>query len=106
VIGLERFSESGLLRSLAVAPGHQHIGLGRQLVAQLEHDAGAEGIEQLVLLTQSAEPFFRRLGYQTIDRRCVPDELRRSEEFRSLCPANAVCMTKSLRPARAGDPRG
>lgn len=106
VIGLERFGAGGLLRSLVVAPGHQRRGLGHELVAQLEHDARADGVEQLVLLTQTAETFFRQLGYSVIDRRYVPDELKHSEEFRSLCPASAVCMMKSLRPARAGAARG
>ena len=76
VIGLERFGAGGLLRSLAVAPGHQRRGLGEQLLAQLERDARADGVEQLVLLTQTAEPFFHRLGYSVIDRRYVPDEVK------------------------------
>jgi protein-tyrosine-phosphatase/N-acetylglutamate synthase-like GNAT family acetyltransferase len=96
LIGLERFGAGGLLRSLVVAAGHQRRGLGQELVAQLERDARAEGVEQLVLLTQTSEPFFRLLGYSIVDRRYVPDELKQSEEFRSLCPASAVCMTKSL----------
>jgi amino-acid N-acetyltransferase len=96
VIGLERFGAGGLLRSLVVAPEYQRRGLGHELVAQLELDARAEGVEQLVLLTQTAQAFFRELGYSVIDRRYVPDELKQSEEFRSLCPATAVCMTKAL----------
>lgn len=96
VIGLERFDAAGLLRSLAVAPRHQRRGFGRELVAQLEQDARAQGVEQLALLTNTAQSFFQWLGYSVIDRRYVPDELKRSEEYRSLCPASAVCMTKSL----------
>jgi amino-acid N-acetyltransferase len=96
VIGLERFDAGALLRSLAVEPGHQRRGLGRQLVARLEHDARADGVQQLVLLTKTAEAFFRELGYEAIDRRYVSEDLKQSAEFRSLCPASAVCMTKSL----------
>jgi amino-acid N-acetyltransferase len=106
VIGLERFGAGGLLRSLAVAPEYQRRGLGHDLVGRLEHDARAEGVEQLVLLTQTAEAFFRGLGYSVIDRRYVPDELKQSEEFRSLCPATAVCMTKALNPSTVEAPRG
>jgi amino-acid N-acetyltransferase len=106
VIGLERFGAGGLLRSLAVAPEYQRRGLGHDLVGQLEHDARAEGVERLVLLTQSAEAFFRGLGYSVIDRRYVPDELKQSEEFRSLCPATAVCMTKALDPSTVEARRG
>ena len=96
VIGLERFDAGALLRSLAVEPAHQRRGLGRQLVARLEHDARADGVQQLVLLTETAEAFFRRLGYEAIDRRYVSEDLKQSAEFRALCPASAVCMTKSL----------
>jgi amino-acid N-acetyltransferase len=96
VIGLERFGAGALLRSLAVAPGYRRRGFGHKLVAQLERDAQADGIEQLVLLTETAEDFFRRLGYEAVDRRYVPEEIRQSAEFQSLCPASAICMTKSL----------
>jgi amino-acid N-acetyltransferase len=96
VIALECFGTNGLLRSLAVAPGHRRRGWGRELVARVERDARAEGIARLTLLTETAEPFFRRLGYEAINRREVPEEVQRSAEFRSLCPASAICMTKTL----------
>jgi amino-acid N-acetyltransferase len=96
VIGMERFGASALLRSLAIASSHQRRGLGRQLVALLERDVQGKGVEQLVLLTETAESFFRGVGYEAIDRRCVPEEVKQSAEFRSLCPASAVCMRKSV----------
>jgi amino-acid N-acetyltransferase len=96
VIGLERFGTGALLRSLSIAPDSQRRGFGRALVARLERDAHAAGIERLVLLTETAQAFFRRLGYQIIDRVYVPKELKESAEFCSLCPASAVCLTKSL----------
>jgi len=86
VIGLERFGHEALLRSLAVAPAYRKRGLGHELVARLEHDAQAEGIQRLVLLTETAQTFFRRLGYMVIDRRQVSDDVKQSAEFRSLCP--------------------
>jgi amino-acid N-acetyltransferase len=97
VIGLERFGAGGVLRSLAVASTYQRLGGGRALVSRLESDARAAGIEQLVLLTETAPAFFAKLGYEVIDRSCVPDEIKQSAEFSSLCPASALCMTKSLR---------
>jgi amino-acid N-acetyltransferase len=53
-------------------------------------------VMQLVLLTQTAQSFFERLGYGVIDRALSPEAVRTSAEFRSLCPASAVCMTKTL----------
>jgi amino-acid N-acetyltransferase len=96
VIGMECFGACALLRSLAVAPSHQKRGIGRQLIVRLESDAHSDGVEQLVLLTETAEAFFRAIGYQVTDRRYVPEEIKRTAEFQSLCPASAVCMTKSL----------
>ncbi len=96
VIGLERFGREALLRSLAVASEHRQRGLARKLVARLEHDAQAVGIQQLVLLTETAEAFFRRLGYSIADRSQVSDDVKQSAEFRILCPVSAVCMSKVL----------
>lgn len=96
VVALERFGSEGLLRSLAIARRYRQRGFGRELVLQLEHDAQADGVEQLVLLTETAQPFFRALGYDVIDRRNVSRELAQSAEFRFLCPASAVCMNKAL----------
>lgn len=96
VIGIERFGARALLRSLAISPAYQRRGIGHRLVAHLEQDVQDKGVEQLFLLTETAESFFRRIGYEVIDRRYVPEEVKQSAEFRSLCPASAVCMTKSV----------
>jgi N-acetylglutamate synthase-like GNAT family acetyltransferase len=95
-IGLESYGAAGLVRSLVVVPAHRARGLGSVLVARLEQEATARETRLLVLLTETAQPFFKRLGYQVIERGYVPDEVRQSAEFTSLCPASAVCMTKSL----------
>jgi amino-acid N-acetyltransferase len=100
-IGLESLGAAGLLRSLVVAPSHRQHGMGSSLTATLEREARASGIEVLVLLTQSAEAFFRRHGYRVIEREYVADEIKQSAEFQSLCPAWAICMTKSLQSAGA-----
>jgi amino-acid N-acetyltransferase len=91
---------SRLLRSLVVVPTHQRRGLGRDLVARVESDARAKGVEQLVLLTETAQALFDRLGYEVIERSAAPESLRQSAEFRSLCPASAICMAKRLGTTR------
>ncbi len=96
VIALEHFGSEALLRSLAVASECRRRGIGHQLVARLEHDAYAGGIQRLILLTETAQAFFRALDYQVIDRQAVGDAVKQSAEFRSLCPASAVCMSKTL----------
>jgi amino-acid N-acetyltransferase len=96
VIALQAFGSEGLLRSLAVASDHRSHGIGRALVAQLERDARAAGVRKLVLLTQTAESFFRNLGYQSMDRHQVSAEIQQCAEFQTLCPASASCMAKIL----------
>lgn len=106
VIGMQRFGACALLRSLAIFQGHQGRGLGRQLVAQLEREARSDGVGRLVLLTETAEKFFRAIGYEVTDRLSVPAKVKQSAEFGSLCPTSAVCMTKSLAVAQVGSSHG
>jgi amino-acid N-acetyltransferase len=105
-VGLEPFGTVGLLRSLVVARSHRQQGLGSALVTAVENGANAEGAEVLVLLTETAEAFFSRHGYRVVEHASVPDEITRSAEFRSLCPASAVCMTKSIVSSGARGPDG
>jgi amino-acid N-acetyltransferase len=105
-VGLEPFGTAGLLRSLVVARSHRQQGLGSALVTAVENGAKAEGAEVLVLLTETAEAFFKRHGYRVVERASVRDEIKRSAEFRSLCPASAVCMTKLIGSSGAGGPGG
>jgi amino-acid N-acetyltransferase len=106
VIGMERFGACALLRSLAVGAGYQRRGFGHMLVARLEREAQTEGVLQLVLLTETAERFFHSIGYEVIDRRFAPEKIQQSAEFRSLCPASAVCMTKFMASSHAGVSHG
>jgi N-acetylglutamate synthase-like GNAT family acetyltransferase/protein-tyrosine-phosphatase len=96
VIALERFGADALLRSLAITPQYRKRGLARELVAHLEDEARRDGVQRLVLLTETAESLFRSLGYEVIDRSSATEELQQSAEFRSLCPASAVCMSKAV----------
>lgn len=95
-VGLETHGSSGLLRSLVVAPEARGSGIGGRLVEGLEDEARRGGLDRLVLLTQTAEKFFSTRGYVVIDRASAPAEIRESSEFKSLCPASATCMSKTL----------
>jgi amino-acid N-acetyltransferase len=96
-IALERSSgHEALLRSLVIVPASRGGGLGQLLVDRVEKDSRQAGIQRLVLLTETAESFFERLGYAVIDRQSMGSAVKESAEFRSLCPASAVCMAKAL----------
>ncbi|MBM9548255.1 GNAT family N-acetyltransferase [Leptospira sp. 201903074] len=92
IIGLEIFEEIGLLRSLCVEETFRKKGIGFLLYKDLSIYAHSKGIRELYLLTTTAEAFFHRLGFVTVDRCIVPEPIRMTSEFRDLCPSSAVCM--------------
>ena len=97
VIGLGRFGEIALLRSLAVATGVRGAGIGPALVTALETACLTDGVGELWLLTIDADGFFLKLGYETRGRSEAPEVIRNTEEFSALCPGDAVLMSKNFR---------
>lgn len=98
VVGLDLNGDVALLRSLAVNPTHRSRGLGKSLVVAAERYARSQGVNELYLLTNTAERFFQRLGYSLADRNSAPESIRQTREFASLCPASAAFMAKRLAP--------
>lgn len=96
VIGLERFGEVGLLRSLAVRRELRGRGLGVALVRAIEALASRSGVRSLYLLTTTAEAFFAANGYARLERDRAPEAIRGTSEFSSVCPKSAVFMGKRL----------
>lgn len=96
VVGVEIHAQHGLLRSLAVMPGLRGRGHGRALVAAAEDHARKQGVRELYLLTNTAETFFARLGYEPASRPRAPQSIRASPEFASLCPDDCAFLCKRL----------
>jgi amino-acid N-acetyltransferase len=109
-VGLERYGGAALLRSLAVKGGLRGRRLGSELYDRIVEHARRGGVTVTYLLTTTAEQFFRARGFERIDRAAVPDALRATAEFKSLCPATAVCMRLRLEdgasPTRRSTPCG
>lgn len=95
-IGLERYGENALLRSLVVRQESRFTGLGKQLVDSIEEHAQRTGVRTLYLLTTTAADFFARRGYEVIERSAAPSALQKTAEFSSLCPSQATCMRRDL----------
>src|SRR6266566_34565 len=95
-IGLEKYGSVALLRSAVVAPEHRGSGVGRRLVEQLLERAEEAGIDELYLLTTTAEEYFPRFGFTRTTRAAVPDAVKSSAEFRGACPDTAVVMTRRI----------
>ncbi len=94
--GLEGVGADRLLRSIVILADRRGHGLGRALVATLEQQARDLGVRRLHLLTTTAAPFFRALGYADADRGAAPPAVAASREFTALCPASAAYLVKAL----------
>jgi amino-acid N-acetyltransferase len=95
VAGLERYGDSGLLRSVAVAQEWRGTGVGRTLIERVLEEGRTAGVRDVYLLTTTAEHYFPRLGFACVDRDSVPAALHASAEFTGACPASAVVMRKA-----------
>ncbi|MBO6577081.1 MAG: GNAT family N-acetyltransferase [Rhodothermales bacterium] len=93
---VEKYGENGLLRSVAVLPDRRGQHLGEYLVTAAEAESVEAGIDALYLLTETAEAFFDRLGYDVVDRTDVPEAVLASDQFAKLCPSSAVAMRRRL----------
>ena len=96
VDGIEINKENALLRSLAVDLAFRDRGISKELNARVLARARLLGVKDLYLLTQTVENYAAKSGFHKIDRDTVPESIRATAEFKSLCPQSAVCMLKSI----------
>ena len=102
VVGIETCCrEYALLRSTAVAPEFRKHGIGRRLVERAIAGAEANGFSALYLLTNTAETYFPSFGFTRVARESVPDEVKATEEFTSICCSSATVMALELDHASA-----
>ncbi len=90
--GIEIYGDYGLLRSVAVSPQKQGHGIGNMIAENRVTWAMANGVHNIYLLTTTAQTFFEKRGFAAVQRDAVPDEIRQSSEFSTICPASAAVM--------------
>jgi len=96
VVGLELYPPAALLRSLAVARASRGKGIGSALLSDAEHYARKHDVQEIYLLTATAERFFASRGYDRIERDDAPPAIRATQEYSTLCSATSVLMRKRL----------
>lgn len=96
-VALELYGASALLRSLAVDDGRRGTGLGKALTAAALDMAARQEVADVYLLTETAPDFFRRLGFQALERSDVPDAVKSSIKFATACPVTAQAMHLNIR---------
>ncbi len=95
-IGLERHGSTGLLRSLAVKETFRNQQIADKMIKGLLQVCESENIQEIYLLTTTAEKYFLSKGFLPIDREVVPAVIKRTREFRSICPSSAVVMYREI----------
>jgi amino-acid N-acetyltransferase len=94
--GLEVHGDTGVLRSVVVAPSERGTGLGVALTADRITAARTHGLAAVYLLTTTAADFYDRFGFRPFPRADVPAAIARSPEFASICPSSAACRRLAL----------
>ncbi len=94
-VGLEVYESDAVLRSVAVHPEYQRKGVGVKLLIGAIEFARSIQVDKLYLLTDTAEKYFLKHGFEYIDRTTVPQSIGDSIEFTTLCPS-ATSMYKSI----------
>jgi phosphinothricin acetyltransferase len=102
---MERHGRFGLLRSVAVDERGRDQGVGTALVEAAVERARATDLDEVFILTETAAPFFARLGFLPVSRPAVPADVRASLEFASVCPTSAQAMARvsGVRPGGGQD---
>jgi amino-acid N-acetyltransferase len=90
--GIEVYETVGLLRSVAVHPDYQGKTVGNALIRRILSHAQNRRVEEIFLLTETAENYFLKLGFKKINRDDIDYRIKETQEFKTLCPASAISM--------------
>lgn len=90
--GIEIYGDSGLLRSLVIEKPFRKKGYGTELCLKVIKYAQLKGVKNIYLLTTTAENFFKKIGFETTERKVAPRAIQETSEFVKLCPETATCM--------------
>lgn len=80
-VGIQIYGSDALLRSLVVHPGARGRGISRQLAQRIVASAQSHGVRHLYLLTTTIEGLCSKWGFQKVDRKDAPEEIKNSAEF-------------------------
>jgi amino-acid N-acetyltransferase len=97
VAGYERYGTDILLRSVAVAEFRRSEGIGAMLTADRLAHARSAGCSIAYLLTDTAQEYWQRRGFERIERSVAPAQITHSREWSQACPASATAMRLPLR---------
>lgn len=94
--GIEAYGENAVFRSFVAHEDIRGTGIAYKLYIHLLQEAKKQGITKLFLLTTTAKDWFLKQKWTIIERNSVPIQIAKSEEFKSICPASATCMSITI----------
>lgn len=96
IIGFESYVTAALMRSLAVKPQFRKSGIARNLIEHVLKVLRRDGFNEVYLLTNTAEKYFNRYGFNKINRQDVPDSVLETSALGDACPMSSTCMCLKL----------
>jgi len=81
VCGLEIYGRHGILRSFVVNKPERKTGIGTEIYQYTLSKGIEEGIKAFYLLTTTAAGFFEKMEWQKVERKAVPEVIKKSHEF-------------------------
>jgi amino-acid N-acetyltransferase len=93
---LEIYDQEAILRSFAVEETRRNTGIGTFIYKETLKEAKKHGLRKLILLTTTAENYFKKQGWKVTQRENISEQIKHSTEFNSVCPSTAVCMYLDL----------
>lgn len=94
--GFELYGPDVFLRSVVVTLEGRGKGIGRNLVPLLLYRAYRQGARTAWLLTTTAADFFEKIKFKRRSREEAPAAILDTRQAKSLCPASAVLLSKTI----------
>ena len=95
IAGFELYNHAALLRSVAVDKNRRNVGCARALVDAVLKTAKQRGVNTVYLFTENAEGYFKRLGFDVVERTEVDEAVKGSPELAECCE-RATAMRKAV----------
>ncbi|WP_255351813.1 GNAT family N-acetyltransferase [Propionispora sp. 2/2-37] len=96
VIGIKRYGQSCLLRSLAVSKEHRNKGIACVLLKEAFQFARNEKIIDAYLLTETIGDMLKCYGFNEVSRETVPADILTSPFFNGICPLSSQLLHRKL----------
>jgi amino-acid N-acetyltransferase len=95
-VAVEYNYNDALLRSLSVSEEKRKSGIGAELVEFIEGYVQKQGVQRIYLLTTTAADFFSKRGYTIIDRNNIPEFIKNTKEYSTICSSSSTLMKKEF----------